>query len=311
MVPPQPMIDVVLLHNRKAGNGVPTAGHLTKLLRSAGYRPVYHEVHDGLDDPKLFRRGEFVIAAGGDGTIRKVALALLGSKNPPLLAPLPLGTANNISHSLGVDASPETIVRGWAKGRRRKFDIGVARGPWGKRPFLEGLGIGLVSRAMAVLGTVDEASQHEFKTAEGKLHRDLCVFAALAHEVAPRRAILKRDGRPKDKDDFLLVEVLNIRRAGPGVELAPDADPFDGRLDLVALAAAERETLVGAMLRRVAGKGAGEVLRSKPVRRVQLKVRACEVRIDDQTYEVVKPAKIDVTVKPGALHLLLPAKQAK
>ena len=53
------------------------------------------------------------------------------------LALVPMGTANNISRSLGVaGVSLEQQVIGWDTARRTIFDVGVASGHCGTRYFL-------------------------------------------------------------------------------------------------------------------------------------------------------------------------------
>ena len=68
--------------------------------------------------------GDVVAVAGGDGTVSRVAKRLVGRGIP--LAPLPMGTANNISRTLGLAGLPiEEIVRSWENPRRVKLDVGV------------------------------------------------------------------------------------------------------------------------------------------------------------------------------------------
>src|SRR5688500_10689660 len=106
-------MDVVLLHNAKAGDESWSRNDLVKLVRRSGFEPRYFPLQRALQEPKLLERGEFVIVAGGDGAIRKVAMAMIGRPTP--LAPLPLGTANNIVRSFGLPVRPKDIVRGWRK----------------------------------------------------------------------------------------------------------------------------------------------------------------------------------------------------
>ncbi|MEO5958929.1 MAG: diacylglycerol kinase family protein, partial [Opitutaceae bacterium] len=80
-------IDVALVHNPKAGDETFTEKKLVKLLRAAGYREKYFPRKEALEDGEALRHGEFVVVAGGDGSIRKVALALVGTKRA--IAPLP------------------------------------------------------------------------------------------------------------------------------------------------------------------------------------------------------------------------------
>jgi diacylglycerol kinase family enzyme len=82
-------------------------------------------------------RPELVIAAGGDGTVRDVVQAVLdvALADPPAVAIVPLGTANNFARSLGLlslrrdgDAAVERLRRTLADGRERAIDVGLANG---------------------------------------------------------------------------------------------------------------------------------------------------------------------------------------
>ncbi|MGH7946396.1 MAG: diacylglycerol/lipid kinase family protein, partial [Opitutaceae bacterium] len=293
-------------HNAKAGGESWSRSDLLKLVRRAGFEPRYFSLQRALDEPKLFERGEFVIVAGGDGAIRQAALALIGRKNA--LAPLPLGTANNIVRSFELPLRPEEIIDGWRKPRRRKFDVGVIEGPWGKRHFIEGVGVGLISRSIVVLEEIDEEAVYELKKRKHKLHRDICVAAALAREMRAIPAQLTFDGRTLS-DEFLLVEVLNIRRAGPGVELAPQASPSDGRFDIVTATAKERPRLLKTLKARLKDSTQVRSMTTRRARHVQLEVHVpCEMRIDDDTLSLAADASVEITMKPGELEFLLPAK---
>ena len=297
-------MEVVVLHNAKAGDGSWSREELVRLIERAGFKPRYYPLKTALKRPELLDRGDFIAVAGGDGAIRKVALAVLGRNRP--IAPLPLGTANNIARSFGVTARLEKIVKGWRKPRRQKFDVGFIKGPWGVRHFVEGVGVGLVSRAMAVVEAIDDVAKYELKKRKDRLHRDICVLAALAHEMHPLSALLSIDGRDLS-DDFLLVEILNIRRAGPGVELASHASAADGRFDVVTATADQRERLWKALQSRLTDSTRVHNLTTRRARRIQLQVgETCEMRIDDQTLEVKGETVMEIGIEAGALELVLP-----
>jgi diacylglycerol kinase (ATP) len=297
-------MDVVLLHNEKAGNEDWSKRDLVRLVRRAGFEPKYYSLTTGLDQPELLDHGVFVIVAGGDGAIRKTALALLGRNRP--LAPLPLGTANNIVRSFNLPPKPEEIIEGWRHAKRRLFDVGVIQGPWGKRHFIEGIGIGLISRCIAVLEHIDELADYELKKARHRLHRDLCVATALAHEMDPVHATIDFDRR-EISDAFLLLEILNIRRAGPGMVLAAHASPSDGRFDVVTATAAQRERLVAIFDVRLTDRDPPRGLTTRRSRHVKLQVTsACDIRIDDSTVKIEADTSIDITMQPGALEFVLP-----
>ncbi len=296
-------MDVVLLHNAKAGNESWSRKDLIRLVTRAGFKPRYHPLKLALEQPSLLDRGEFVIVAGGDGAIRKASLALLGRDRP--IAPLPLGTANNIVRSFNMPLRPEEIIDGWRDGVRRKFDVGVIEGPWGKRHFIEGVGVGLISRSIAVIEEIDEIAAYELKKPKHKLHRDICVAAALAHEMHPLPAKVELDGRDLT-NEFLLLEILNIRRAGPGVELAAHASPADGRLDVVTATATQRDRLWKTLKARLKDAKHGHSLTTRRARHVRLEVHApCEMRIDDGTVSVPADTAVEITIKAGALEFLV------
>lgn len=310
--------DVALLHNAKAGDETFSEAKLVKLLKRGGYRAKYFPLKETLREkkPEALKYGEFVVVAGGDGSIRKVATRLVGKDRP--IAPLPLGTANNIARSLGLSGTPEEIVAGWAKPERRRIDVGIAKGPWGKKYFIEGVGLGLIGRAIAIIEDIDETSGRVFSSREDKLHRDLCVMAALAHEMPATEVKLAVDGEQLT-DEFLLLEVLNINRAGPGIELAAAADPGDGWLDLVSATTHERRKLSQSIEKCLADSQRGPILTSRRVRKLRLAVHKCELRLDDKVvlrsedfakWTKDKRAKIEIGIEPKAVEFILPSATA-
>jgi diacylglycerol kinase family enzyme len=82
-----------------------------------------------------------VAAAGGDGTVHEVGNGLVRSGRPDvILAVLPVGSANDYAHSLGLDADwwryPDPTIA------VRPLDVGVVRSGGRERHFLNGLGLG-------------------------------------------------------------------------------------------------------------------------------------------------------------------------
>lgn len=299
-------MEVLLLHNEAAGSGEHTRASLTSLVQRAGYAPVYRDLHQAIGSSDLFNIGEFVVVAGGDGSIRKVALALLGHERA--LAPLPLGTANNIAHALGLGPSLDTIARGWAEGRRRRLDIGHVTGPWGRRPFVEGIGLGLFPRMITISEYLHPAVRGAGAkpTRAHKLTRDRSVFAALAHEVAAHPTQLSVDGHDAS-GALVLLEVLNINRVGPGVELAPAADPFDGNFDAVIITAAQRGKLQEQLRTAIADGQSSAPLSTRGTRNLRIVTRAPELRIDDEVIVLEGETHLEIELQPAALEIVLPA----
>src|SRR5687768_4431875 len=77
---------------------------LIQALQEAGYEPVLKATNSEEElDTALNGIRDLVVSAGGDGTFRAVATRLLGKK--VFLTHLPLGTANNVGHSLGIEGN--------------------------------------------------------------------------------------------------------------------------------------------------------------------------------------------------------------
>ena len=113
------------------------------MLKEAGHRTVYQSSKTKGLNEALKKRIDLVLVAGGDGTVAKVARRLVKSRSKIPMTVLPLGTANNVARTLGFDVSVEAVIAGLEKGKTTSFDVGIARGPWGKRYFFEGAGAGL------------------------------------------------------------------------------------------------------------------------------------------------------------------------
>src|ERR1051325_5153423 len=98
------MKKVKLLHNPTAGDEEHSKKELVALIKSNGYDCKYSSTKDK-DWAEFEEDLDFLIAAGGDGTIRKITKELLNRKKLEKIlpiAPLPLGTANNIAKTLNI-----------------------------------------------------------------------------------------------------------------------------------------------------------------------------------------------------------------
>lgn len=188
-----------------------------------------------------------VVAAGGDGTVRRVALAVAGTGIP--FTVLPLGTANNIARALGLDSDdPDGIIGSWSSGSlvTARFDVPtLVAGEHGGH-FVEAVGGALVGD---VAHLVERRQRHG--TADGSIDDGLRALLDHLVTLEPRRWRIEID----DEDlsgDLLAVEVLNTPAIGPGLRLA-DADPCDDQLDVVLIHARHREQLAQQATSRLGG----------------------------------------------------------
>lgn len=288
---------VTLIHNPGAGSQADgDQESVVRLLRDAG-----HEVRpQTCEDPHWKRAleadADLVAVVGGDGTVARVAKAMVGRGLP--VAPLPGGTANNITRTLGlVGRHWEALVRGWPEARRVKLDVGVARGPWGERYFIEGVGLGLFA---GLLGSSDPKRNGaaDLPPAERTSFALEMLEERAAHwePIALEAALDGKDisGR------YVLLEALNIPYVGPNLFLAPDKQPGDGTLDVVLVREEERERLKNNLASWQSNRERLSVLPTHRGKHLRLAWTGFELHIDDQLCE---PGRGTVELRLGAARV--------
>jgi len=300
-MPGEAVTDATLIFNSKAGGSDRfTPDLLVEALHAQGYRPVYRATDDEGDLQAALRdvRGT-VFVAGGDGTIRAAALHLAGREDIRL-GVIPMGTANNIGRTLGVQGDPLEVIASYAGARTAPLDLGRVTAPWGEDLFLEAFGCGTFAEMLA-----------EYDPEDGKspLRAVGAIVSTLGH-FDPPPLNLTVDGQPQPLAAHALVEVMNTQATGPRLRLAPNADPTDGLLDLVRVNAEERDSLL-TYLRALAQNqfdGLGSV-RSDPVQRVLIPYVGQAFHVDGEV-RAPRPGlagTVQVDVWAGALCVLLPA----
>jgi diacylglycerol kinase (ATP) len=276
-------VRVTLVHNPAAGDEQHDGDDLLEELASAGYdgrvvagkKKLEKKLEKLLEDP-----GELVVVAAGDGGVRRVALALAGRGIP--MAILPTGTANNIAKSLGVSGTVSELVAGWRRANRRKLRIGTVSAGGGAMRFVESTGIGLFAELVTRGG--EEAHENAAGLTGNPIDRALGLLQRIVSEQAPEFRRVVVDGADHSAE-YLMVEAMNIPLAGPNVQLAPGADPSDGRLDLVTVSERERTVVEEYLHARLAGEAAPLELPVHRGRRIQLRALPEELHVDDDVWE--------------------------
>jgi len=230
-------VRITLIHNPGAGRQDGDDGKkLERFLADHGYDVRYQSAKDEEWKASLKKPADMVVVAGGDGTVAKVTRRMAGRGIP--LGLLPSGTANNIARTLGLLERPfEELVRGWQHGRRVKLDIGVARGPWGERYFVEGLGAGVFASLLA--NPAGDAARKRKNPVAFALDR----MRKHAAESEPLEIRARLDGKDIS-GKYLMLEALNLRYVGPNLHLAQDSQPGDGQFEVVLVTEGERDRLL-------------------------------------------------------------------
>lgn len=224
---------ITLLHNPHAGGGTPSTDELRALIESVGHA-VQGVLNLPEDDAELVVPDtELLVVAGGDGTVRAAAVSAAERDVP--MAILPLGTANNLATSLGVEGALATLASSWHEGVFRQVDIGRVGAQMGEAPFLEGAGAGALADLVRSKASGPRELDRTARLARAwsRFEQELDAHVALEARLQLDDIVVE--------GSFVLLEVLNTPRVGPGVEFAPAADPGDGLLDVVVFRESARE----------------------------------------------------------------------
>ena len=176
------------------------------------------------------RDGRRVVAVGGDGSLHAAVQALfdLDALDPDEpLGLIPLGTGNDFARTVGIPLDPAAAAEVVLTGRPRPLDLA-----------LDELDTVMVNAAHVGIGAEAGRRAHAWKPTLGAAAYPLGSVAAGAVETGWRLTV-EVDGKVvREPDDpVLMVGVGNGKTIGGGAELAPDAEPDDGLLDVVISAA--------------------------------------------------------------------------
>jgi len=294
---------VTLIHNPNAGWGDLSQSQLMTGLERGGYEVRTAHPENGLGK-RLAKQTDVVIAAGGDGTVNAVARRLVNSGVPLII--LPLGTANNLARTVGMEPTIECALETLSDPRERGLDIGVATGSWGERFFSESAGAGWFCDAL---------NEEVAKEADKIIDNALTALTKYLEDYRPQQWTLSLDG-VDHSGEYLLIEVMSAKLLGPNVQLAPNADPFDGEFDVVLATEKDRHKLLTYLdALRLGAEAKPPRLTRHRAKHVHFELGGEKaIRIDD----AVRPKKgaiqshfAELRLLPGAVRLWVPSKKRR
>jgi diacylglycerol kinase (ATP) len=287
---------------------------LDALRRRASCAAELETRGDGADAGRVARlvrevAPDVVVAAGGDGTVSEVARGLVEDRAPPVLAILPLGTANNVARALGLpppggrDAT--VAVAAALAGRTRRLDLGWLDG----RYFVGSAALGMDADILRTRNRLRRRLRLGRRLGGYPLYLWSCAFNLLASRHGAR-ARLRVDGAELERDAYDLLVTNTPLYAG---EFRFDAEGHDddGCLDLHVIGGPLDyvRRFVAAWVRHL------RWTRGRPVTAPSGLMRAREIaialerpvalQVDGE--EVGAVARCTVRVAPGALAVRVPA----
>lgn len=208
------------------------------ITEKAGWEPTLYLPTDGENHGRqqalaaLAQKSSHILVAGGDGTIREVAVAIAEQKSNATLGLIPSGTGNVLARNLNLDLNNlKACVKQALQGNRHPIDLVLARiihanGERSEHGFVVMAGLGLDAQIM-------QATDSKRKRQLGWVAYIEGGFKSLPLRYE-RLAVTIDSAEPRN----LRVLTLLVGNAGwlPGrIGLMPDASLDDGELDLAAI----------------------------------------------------------------------------
>ena len=290
---------LALVVNATAGGGRTRRllPRVESVLRAAGHdvlvRPTRSADHADGVVADVVADGRVVVAFGGDGTAGRAAGAVAAAGG--VLAVLPGGRGDDFVRAVGIARDPVRACGLLADGEERPVDLGHVVSADGEASYLGIASVGF-----------DSDVQERALRSRLPLGRLVYVAGAVGTVATWRHARFAGavDEQPFDVVGWA-VAVANSGVYGGGMRLAPAASVEDGCLEVVTTSATSRATFLRGLSRVFAGTHVAEPsVRVRPARTVELAAdRPFRVFADG---DPVGPLPCTVTVRPGAVRVLLP-----
>lgn len=292
---------VSLVHNPTAGEGDHSKEKLIGLIESQGYRCAYSSSKNKILK-SLAPETDFIVIAGGDGTIRKTIMCLLNKKlkyKRPI-ALLPFGTANNIATSLNIPQDNVKNISSWARYKLKNFDVGQVTGLKKTFYFIESFGFGIFPRLIKVLNQMDT---EDITTSEDKLSMALNTLLNITKNYEPVTFKIEINDRLIE-DQAIMIEIMNISHLGPHLKLSKGADSGDGYFDVVIVTKKDRKKMENYISKKIELKD--PVFPIKPIltKNIRIYCKGEDIHGDDQVIQTNKAGSLKFSLLDGLLEML-------
>lgn len=260
--------------------------------RGDAVRYVDEAIRDGID---------LLVAAGGDGTLGEVAGALAAQRQAghviPVLAPLPMGTANDFATAAGFPEGIEPVLDLIPDARVHDVDMLCVRAGGHTR--------WCINLASGGFGTDATVEAHDM------LKRVLGGFSYVVNGITrlsaiEPQAIELRGPGFRWTGPMIVLGIGNARQAGGGQAICPEAHIDDGLLDLTVIP--ELDEGVGHTVASVIRDGKRATLErvAERARLPWVELRSAEPVRLNLDGEPLEARRMRVDCVPGALRMVLP-----
>jgi len=250
--------------------------HATELARKA--------IADGCD---------VVVAMGGDGTLNEVARAVTDS--PATLGLIPCGSGNGLGRHLGLPNDGRRALEVLRGGRVRIIDTGLANG----FPFFNVMGVGFDAEISSQFNRLTKRGFMAYVRTGLRMWRTYQPDNYAIHNGTGSREL-----------PAFVIAVANSDQYGNDCFIAPEAQVDDGILNLTAIRPFGNLSLIPIALSLFRRK----VHQNQHVESLAGDHFAIErsapgpIHTDGEVHET--DARVEVTIKPRSLRILVPAEAA-
>lgn len=298
---------VLLLANPTAGRGRGDEAleAVERALRAGGVEPAVHRTRGPGDARERAAQAEregvgVLVPIGGDGTLHEALNGLCDASSDgrprAALGLVPVGTGNDYARVLGIPGrDPRAAARILLEGRTRRVDLGRLRGAGeGVETFCNNVGAAFLATA--------NAAHEVHRYLPGRLSYSLGGFIEfLRYRAFP--LVIRVDGRTL-ACEATGIQVSIGRFCGGGIELAPDAQLDDGRLQVFVLRRQNKLRTVLEWPRVARGEKVGDisVLSGREVELERPDGRELLLHADGEVLRA--PGLARVGIDPGALRVI-------
>jgi len=290
----------LVITNADAGSADEDAvGRAVAVLRRHGDVEVCATADQGELDGVLHRRGgRRVVVAGGDGSLHAVVAALHRRQelSDTVIGLLPLGTGNDFARGADIPLEPEEAAELAATAVARPVDL-----------LVDCTGEVVVNNVHLGAGAQASRKAHKWKKRLGRVGYPIGAMLAAVNPPFVRLRVEVDGEEVADlAHPILMIAIGNGPNVGGGAEVTPEADPEDGKADV----------MISFAIGPVARFGyAFHLGRGRHHDREDVKyLRASTVSVTGQSFycsadgEVYGPERTRTWhVEPGAYRMLLPS----
>jgi diacylglycerol kinase family enzyme len=232
---------------------------------------------------------DLILACGGDGTVRAVAEGAV-SRNVPI-GIIPAGTGNLLARNLEIPLDVKEAVDVALSGERRTLDAGEIEGE-----------IFAVMAGAGVDAVIMDETSSEAKDRLGSL---AYIVEGAKHVFdEPIEATVSIGGVTLSSGAWATILVGNLGRLQGGIDLFPDSEPGDGRLNLIGLAANSALEALAAGVAAATRSHSDRLLRASATEFTLDFSKPVRYELDGEARNPVD--RLDIGVRPGALVVMAP-----